>query len=38
MIKQYIKNKEVFLDFDEYDAMIKSESWQLFAALTEKSL
>lgn len=33
-----MKNKEVFLDFDEYNSIIRSESWNIFAHLTERSL
>ncbi len=33
-----MKNKEVFLDFDEYNTIIKSTAWNIFAEITEKSL
>lgn len=37
-MKNIIKNKEVFLDFEEYDSMIRSESWKIFAAITARSI
>jgi hypothetical protein len=38
MMKYIKKNNEVWEDFDEYNAKIRSQSWQIFAHLTERSI